>query len=340
MQAIRIEQHGGPEVLRIVTLPDPVPATDQVLVKIRAAALNHLDIWVRRGFPGIPLPLIPGSDGAGEVVATGSAVTAYKPGDQVLIQPVVYCGQCRFCRRGRENFCREFGIFGETRDGTNCEYLLAGERNLRPMPSGLSHIEAAALPLAAMTAYTMLIRRARLEVEDTVLIWGAGSGIGHLAVQIAKWKGCRVIATAGGPAKLEKTRQLGADVVIDHYQEDVAAIVRRETDRQGVDVVFEHVGAATWDTSLKVLAKGGRLVICGATTGARVSLDLRHLFYKQQSLLGSTMGDAAGFDEILSLAQAGTIRAVVDRVFPWTETAEAHAYLEAGGQFGKIVLEF
>ncbi len=338
MRVVQIARHGGPEVLELVDRPVPVPAENLVLVKIHSAALNHLDIWVREGFPGIPLPIIPGSDGAGVVADTGKGSSDFKPGDKVLIQPVTYCGECSHCQAGRENFCRKFGIFGETRDGTNCEYLLVPEKNLRHVPPNLNLTEAAAFPLVAETSYTMLIRRAQLRKDETVLIWGAGSGIGSMAIQIAKWKGAYVIATAGSDRKLELATQLGADLVIDHYLEDVDEVVRSVVGKRGVDVVFEHVGEATWDTSLKLLAKGGRIVTCGATTGARVNLDLRHLFYKQQSILGSTMGDVAGFDEILELVSDGVIKPVIDKVFTLGEIRSAHRYLARGDQFGKVLL--
>ncbi len=338
MRAVQIHRHGGPEVLALTDLPLPTPANDLVLVRVKAAALNHLDIWVRAGFPGIPLPIIPGSDGAGEVVAIGSDVRSFREGDHVLLQPVVYCGTCPACHRGRENFCREFGIFGETLDGTNCEYMLVPAKNLRPIPPGLNFTDAAAFPLVAMTAYTMLIRRANLQKGETVLVWGAGSGIGSMAIQIARWKNARVIATAGNDVKLELAARLGADEVLNHYEQNVFDTVRQLVGRTGVDVIFEHVGQATWDTSLKLLARGGRIVTCGATTGAQVKLDLRHLFYKQQSLLGSTMGDVAGFDEILELVTRGIIQPVIDRTFPLAEIRAAHEYLAGGRQFGKVVL--
>jgi len=338
MQAVVIEKHGGPEVLKLLEVPAPEPGYGQALVQLKAAALNHLDVWIRRGFPGIPLPIIPGSDGAGIITELGAGVLNFCTGDKVIIQPLKYCGNCKRCQSGQENFCDEFGIFGETCNGTNCEYMAVDTKYLRPLPAGLNFSEAAAFPLVTMTAHTMLITRAGLRSDDTVLIWGAGSGIGHMAVQIAKWKGCFVIATAGNDSKLEKARRLGADLVIDHYREDVGAIIKKQLGRRGVDVIFEHVGAATWDISTKLLAHGGRIVTCGATTGSKVSLDLRHIFYKQQSIIGSTMGDIAGFEEVLKLVNAGELKPVVDRSFPLSEIQAAHSYLEQGGQFGKIVL--
>jgi NADPH:quinone reductase-like Zn-dependent oxidoreductase len=319
-------------------LPRPEPTANQVLVKIKASALNHLDLWVRNGVPGVPLPLIPGSDGAGVVEAVGEAVTAFKPGDAVIVQPLTYCGTCRFCRSGRENFCAEFGIIGETEDGTHCEYLALEERYLRSKPDFLLFEEAASFALVGQTAYTMLVRRARIEAGETVLVWGAGSGVGSMAIQIAKQFDCRVIATGGSTEKLEFARNLGADAVIHHYEEDVLNRVREITGGRGVDVVIEHVGEATWSTSLRVLGRGGRIVTCGATTGAKVGLELRHLFYKQQSVLGSTMGDVAAFEAVLELIRTRKIHPTVDRVFPMAEIRKAHRYLEKRQQIGKVIL--
>lgn len=338
MRAVQYTRHGGADVLQVIDLPIPRPAPDEVLVTMRTAALNHLDIWVREGIPGVPLPMIPGSDGAGVVAAVGQNVSDYQASDEIIIQPITYCGSCRYCRSGRENYCNDFGILGETCQGTNRQYLSVKPANLRPKPANLNFAEAAAFPLVAMTAYTMLMTRARMQPEDKVLIWGAGSGIGHMAVQLAKWRGCQVIATAGSAGKRTKAGELGADLVVDHYNDNVAEAVRDSFGPRGADIVFEHVGAATWKTSLRVLAKGGRLVTCGATTGPKVELDLRHLFYKQQSILGSTMGDIPGFDKVLQLVEAGTIKPVVDRVFDLEQIREAHEYLAGGDQFGKVVI--
>ncbi len=339
MYAVQIDRHGGPDVLNYIEVPIPVPGPGQVLLEMKAAALNHLDIWVRRGFPGIPLPIIPGSDGSGVVAEVGSGVSDYKPGDAVILQPVSYCGHCRFCRQERENFCDNFGIFGETRDGTNCEFMTVAEKYLRPKPAWLNFTEAAAFPLVTMTAYTMLIKRANLQTDESVFIWGAGSGVGHMAVQIAKWKGCYVIATAGSKNKLKQAQKLGADLVVDHYAENIIEAVRSGSGRKSIDVIFEHVGQATWDISTKLLAKGGRIVTCGATTGAQAKIDLRHIFYKQQSIIGSTMGDVAGFDEMLDLVNNQQLKPILDRTFPLSEIAAAQACLERGEHFGKIAIK-
>ncbi len=340
MKAVQIDRHGGLEALKIVDLPIPEPGSGQIQVKLQAAALNHLDIWVRRGFPGVPLPIIPGSDGAGVVTATGTGVTKFQAGNLVLIQPLVYCGNCRFCQSGRENYCDKFGIFGETEDGTNCEYIVVDEKYLRLKPASITLEEAAAFPLVSMTAYTMLISRAELSKEDTVLVWGAGSGVGHMAVQIAKWKGCFVIATAGTQEKMDQAARLGADLVLNHHSDNIVETVRQTRGKAGVDVIFEHVGKSTWDTSTRLLAKGGRLVTCGATTGSRVEIDLRHIFYKQQSIIGSTMGDVNGFSAVIDLVERELIKPVIAKTFPLDDIREAHRFLEQGGQFGKVVLTF
>jgi len=338
MQAVRIHQHGGLEVLQWETCPRPVPGKGQVLVRIKAAAMNHLDLWVRGGIPKVPLPIILGSDGAGMVAEVGSQVTRFSVGDEVLVQPLTYCGVCSFCQQGLENYCHQFGILGETQDGTQAEFLVVEERNLRQKPPHLSFEEAAAFPLVAQTAYMMLVDRANIQSGETILVWGGTSGIGTMAIQIGKWKSCTVIATGGTPEKLELMRQLGADHVLNHYEEDIRAAVQEITEGHGVQVVFEHVGAVTWQTSLRCLGKGGRIVTCGATTGADVSFNLRHLFYKQQSILGSTMGNVAALDAMIDLMEEGIIKPVIDRSFPMSQIREAHQYLENKQQMGKIIL--
>ncbi|NOZ03707.1 MAG: zinc-binding dehydrogenase [FCB group bacterium] len=338
MKAVRIHTHGGPEVLQWEEIPDPKPGDSQVLVRIKATSLNHLDIWIRNGVPGTPLPIILGSDGAGVVEEVGKGVTSFKPGDEVIIQPLTYCGHCRFCETGRENYCKSFGIYGENQNGTHCELMVVEEKNLRLKPDFLLFEEAASFALVGQTAYAMLVRRAQIEPGESVLVWGAGSGVGSMAVQIAKTRHCFVIATGGSEEKLRLAKELGADIVIDHYRQEVLTIVKEVTAGNGVDVVFEHVGAATWETSLKALGRGGRLVTCGATTGAKVNLDLRHLFFKQQSVLGSTMGDVAAFEAAFALLKERKIKPVVDRIFPMKDVQKAHQYLENRRQLGKVVL--
>ena len=340
MRAILIPKHGGPEVLQYAEFPDPEPRADEVLVRVRACALNHLDLWVRQGLNGVtfPLPLVPGSDIAGEVAAVGELATRVHPGDKVVLAPGVSCGQCAACAAGKDNECRGYTVLGYSRNGGCAEYVVATEVNVLPMPQGLSFEEAAAVPLVFLTAWHMLVARARLQPGEEVLILGAGSGVGSAAIQIAKLMGARVLATAGSAAKLDKARELGADGLIDHGQRKISEEVRRLTAKRGVDVVFEHVGAATWEQSILSLATGGRLVTCGATTGFSAQLDLRYLFARQLSLLGSYMGSRAELHTVLKLVGEKRLHPVIDRVLPLAEAIQAHRRLEQREQFGKIVL--
>jgi NADPH:quinone reductase-like Zn-dependent oxidoreductase len=284
------------------------------------------------------LLLVPGSDIAGEVAAVGEMVKRVRVGDKVVLAPGVSCGQCAACSAGNDNQCRRYTLLGYGLDGGCAEYVVAPEVNVLPMPHGLSFAEAAAVPLVFLTSWHMLITRARLQPGEDVLVLGAGSGIGSAAIQIAKLMGARVIATAGSVAKLARARELGADDVIDHSTQKIADEARRLTGRRGVDVVFEHVGVATWEQSVMSLATGGRLVTCGATTGAAAQLDLRYLFARQLSLLGSFMGSRGELFTVLKLVGEKKLRPVVDRVFPLAEARLAHEYLEGRAQFGKVVL--
>lgn len=340
MRAVRVYEHGGPEVLRLEELPAPEPGPGQVRVRVRAAALNHLDLWVRKGIPGVryPLPLTLGSDGAGVVDAVGPGVKSAKPGDEVVLNPGVSCGVCAACLQGQDNLCREYGLLGEHRDGTDAEFVVVPEANLVRKPANLSFEEGAAFPLVFLTAWNMLITHGRLQPGDDVLVWGAGSGVGSAAIQIAKAFHARVIAVAGDDWKLERARQLGADEVINHRTQNVLEEVRRITGRRGVDVVFEHVGRATWEVSLKVLARGGRLVTCGATSGPVAETDIRYVFGKALSVHGTWVGSKGELYDLLPLVERGVLKPVVDRVFALSEVREAHAYLEAGQHFGKVVL--
>src|ERR1700693_368899 len=293
MKAARIHQHGSPDVLVYEDAPEPQIKANQVLIRVRACALNHLDLFVRAGIPGMKfaMPHILGCDIAGEVVETGELCERVKPGWRVLLSPGLSCRQCDQCLAGRDSFCRRYTIFGYGVDGGNAELLAAPEWTAIQIPNDLSFEEAAAAPLVFLTAWHMLVGRARLQLGEDVLVLAASSGVGSAAIQIAKLHRCRVIATAGGEAKLAKAKELGADHVIDHYTQDISAEVKKFTEKRGVDVVFEHVGSATWAQSVESLAAGGRLVTCGVTTGYDVKLDLRFLFSKQQSLLGSFMGE-------------------------------------------------
>ena len=339
MKAIRIHAHGGGEQLRIEELDAPQPGPRQIRIEVRAAALNQLDLWVRKGIPGVRLPVIPGSDAAGVVTQMGSAVTQFAVGDKVLPQPGYGCGLCAACHSGREQYCLRYGILGEHKDGVQAESIVVDEDRAIRMPSNASFAEAAAMPLVFLTAWEMLVNKGGVRPGDTVLVVAASSGVGSAAVQIAKLHAARVIATAG-TAKLEKARALGADFVLDHYQQDVAKEVKTITGGRGVDIVVDHVGAATWQVSLRCLAKGGKLILCGSTTGPEVKMDLRFLYIRQQSILGSTMGSRGDLYRIMQLVEAGKLRGVVDRVFPFTEVAQAHQYLESGQHFGKVVLSF
>ena len=340
MRAVVFHQHGGPDVLHYTDVPEPTLHPGEVLIGVRACALNHLDLWVRRGIPNVPIPLphIPGSDIAGEVARVGTHVTRVHVGQKVVLAPGVSCGKCPACLSGNDNRCPEFTNLGYMIDGGCAEFVRCPEVNCMPYPDNLSFEEAAAVPLVFQTAWHMLVNRAQLRPGEEVLVIGAGSGVGSAAIQIAKFFGARVIATAGADEKLEKARKLGADHVIQHKVQRIRDEVRRLTSKRGVDVVFEHVGTATWEDSLASLATGGRLVTCGATTGYDAKVDIRFLFSRQLSVLGSYMGTKHDLRTVLKLVAAGRLKPVVDRVLPLSACAEAHAYLERGKQFGKVVL--
>jgi len=341
MKAIVFEQHGGPEVLKYTEAPEPVVRANEVLVRVKACALNHLDLWVRRGMPNVPIPLphIPGSDIAGEIAQIGSEVTTVRVGQKVVLAPLVSCGKCAMCVAGLDNRCRQATNLGYFLDGGCAEFVRAPEVNCLPYPENLSWEEAASVPLVFQTAWHMLVARAELQAGEDVLVLGAGSGVGSAAIQIAKFFGARVITTAGSDEKLAKGKELGADFLINHKTQKIRDEVRRITNKRGVDVVFEHVGTATWEDSLASLAPSGRLVTCGNTTGYDAKIDLRFLFSRQLSLLGSYMGVKSELHTVMKLVAAGRLRPIVDRVFPLAEAAAAHAYLEAGSQFGKVVLK-
>ncbi len=340
MKAVRFHEHGGPEVLRYEDAPDPAPSPGGIVVRVRACALNHLDIWQRRGLDRvkIPLPHISGADVAGEIAATGDGVTAWRVGDRVMLQPGLSCGRCARCLAGEDNYCPTYDVLGYQSDGGYAELVAVPAVNAIRLPDAIDFVAGAAFPLAFLTAWQMLHTRARLAPGETVLVIAAGSGVGQAAVQLAKSAGARVIATAGGEKKVAQARAIGADDVIDHHGEDVVARVRELTGKRGVDVVVEHVGVATWERSVRSLARGGRLVTCGATTGHAATLDLRHLFARQLSLLGSYMGGKPELVRASELFFRGEVRPIVDRTFPLSETAQAHRYLESSSQFGKVVL--
>src|SRR5246127_847856 len=338
MKAVRIHQFGGPEVLTYEEVPDPQPRKDQVLVRVKACSLNHLDLWVRKGLPGVKLPHILGSDVAGEVVETGEYVTGFTTGQRVIVAPIHFCGHCVKCLAGLQNQCREFTVLGNGVDGGNCELIAVPAANIIPFPESLDFNHAASVPLVFVTAWHMLVGLAGVRPGQTVLVLGGSSGVGIAAIQIAKMFHCRIITTAGDESKLEKGRALGADYSINHYMQKISEEVRKITNKEGVDIVVEHVGAATWDESVRSLKSGGKLVTCGATTGPAVSLDLRHLFARQLSLLGSYMGTMGELHEVLRHIFSGRLKPVLDRTFPLSEARAAHERLGKKKQFGKTVL--
>lgn len=338
MRAVRFHAHGGPDVLRYEEAPDPVAAAGQVVVRVRACALNHLDLYQRRGLERvtIPLPHISGADVAGEVVdAPGGELAT---GTRVLLQPGVSCGRCAACLGGHDNMCARYDVLGYQSDGGYAELVRVPAVNVVPMPDHISFVDAAAFPLTFLTAWHMLVTRAKVMAGETVLVLAGASGVGQAAIQLARLFGADVIATAGSAGKQQRARELGASEVIDHYASDIAAEVRRLTGKRGVDVVVEHVGQATWAKSVRALAPGGRLVTCGNTTGWEANIDLRFLFSRQLSLLGSYMGTKAELLQAAPLFFDGRLRPLVDAVMPLAEAADAHRRLEAGGVSGKLVL--
>jgi NADPH:quinone reductase-like Zn-dependent oxidoreductase len=339
MKAVLLESHGGPETLRPAEIPDPQPAAGEVLVRVRACALNHIDLWLRKGIPGqsVAFPHVLGCDIAGEIAGLATPVEGLREGQRVMLSPGTSCGRCRACLSGEDNACRRYRVLGVHLRGGYAEWVRCPAANVIPLPEGVSYDEAAAFPLVFLAAWHML-RRAGVKRGDDVLIWAAGSGVGMAAVQIAKELGARVIATAGTEAKLAKAKDLGADHVVSHHQGDVVETVKRVTARKGVDVVFEHVGQATWQRSIHALAHRGRLVTCGATTGFEASTDLRYVFAKQLTLLGSYMGTKTDLLDVAALFFERRVKAVVDTVLPLAEARRAHEILESGTPFGKVVL--
>ncbi|MFV8755481.1 zinc-binding dehydrogenase [Nannocystaceae bacterium ST9] len=342
MKAIVLHHHGGPEVLELAELPEPTPGPGEALVEVRACAINRLDLWVRGGLPGLklPMPHVLGSDVAGVVVGLGPGVASEWLGRAVVINPGLSCGHCQACLSGWDNLCPSYAILGENVRGGYAERICVPLANLIDKPAALSWIEAAAFPLTFLTAWQMLATRAELRPGETVLIHAVGSGVGTAGLQIAKLLGARVIALASSDAKLARARELGADATIRSSDPDWAKQVRAlpEVGRRGVDVVFEHVGQATWAESIKLCRKGGRVVTCGASSGWDAPTDLRHVFFRQIQILGSTMGSKASLFTITQLIGEGRLRPIVDRVFPLAEAAQAHRYLDRREQFGKLVL--
>jgi NADPH:quinone reductase-like Zn-dependent oxidoreductase len=326
VRAVRIHEDGGPEVLVLEEAPDPVPGAGEVLVRLRASALNHLDVWIRKGLPSVPKPRILGADGAGVVEALGEGADGFRPGERVVINPGIEAGGGRI------------HVIGEHGDGTNAELIAVPATNVHPIPDGLSFEEAAAFPLVFETAYRMLVTRAVLREGEWVLAWGIGGGVSTAALAIGKALGARVLVTSSSDAKLERARELGADATVNHATGDVKAAVQEATGGHGIDVVIENVGEATWATSLQVAAPGGRITVCGATSGPNPPAALHRIWWKQLSILGSTMGTGEDFAGAYELVASGRARPVVDSVLPLEEIRVAHERLEAGEQLGKIVL--
>ena len=331
MQAMVLREHGGPDVLRLEQLSVPEPKPGEVRVRVRAVALNHLDIWVRRGGPAFKLeyPHRLGSDIAGEL----------DDGTKVVVQPGVSCMRCEPCLGGHDNLCRFYKILGENTQGGYAEYIVVPAVNIAPYPERLSFAEAAAAILPFLTAWQMLVHKARVQPGDTVLVQGAGSGIGVAAIQIAKLHGARVITTASSDDKLARGKQLGADVGIDYTKQDLVAECKHLTGKRGVDIVIEHVGGEVFEQSIRAVRVGGRVVTCGATAGFHPKIDLRHIFFRQVEVLGSTMGSKADLLAVLGHVAAGRLQPVVHAVMPLAAAADAHRMLEARQAFGKIVLE-
>ena len=341
MKAILFHQHGGPEVLQYIDFPTPQPKADEVLIRLRAAALNRMDIFVRNGWPGLKLemPHINGADGAGEVVEIGENITELKPGDRVVINANFGCGQCEFCWQGQDNLCRDWHLLGETMRGTYAEYICLPTRQLYKLPSDLGFHAAAASGLVYQTAWHSMVKRGGLHAGETVAIVGAGGGVNSASIQIAKFLGARVIVIGSNKSKLEAAQSLGADILIDRSQtEDWSKAVFSATEKRGVDVVIDNVGT-TFPLSLRALRKGGRLLTVGNTGGPRFEIDNRFIFAKHLSIIGSTMSTLADFSEVMDLIVAGKLKPILDRIFPLQEAAAAQERLWRGENFGKITLD-
>lgn len=338
MKAVRIHEHGGPEVLRYEDVSVPEIARDEVLIRVKACALNYLDLWARRGIPGITLPLIPGCDVAGVIEEVGQDAKGWSQGERVVINPGVSCGDCEYCRQGEDPLCHSYYIIGEHVDGGYAEFVKVPARNLMSIPQGFSFEEAAAAPLVFQTAWRALISRARVRPGEDVLILGAAGGVGTACVQIAKLAGARVFAAASTDEKLRRLRELGADMLINHTDKDFAREIWQLTNKRGVDVVIDSVGEATWQKSLRSLARNGRLVTFGATTGPTPPTDIRLVFWRQLQIIGTTMGNRKEVADVMKLIWERKLKPVVHRVFPLKEAAKAQQLMENRQQVGKIIL--
>ena len=340
MKAVYFERYGGPDVLTYGERPAPQPDAGEALIRVRACAVNRLDLWVRTGLPGLKpeMPHVLGNDVVGEVVAVGAGVHHVREGEKTLVNPTLSCGTCAACAAGDDNLCRSYDVLGRRRNGGYAEFVAVPAVNCLPYPENLSWEQAAAVPLVFLTAWHMLVTRARVRAGEDVLVIGAGSGVGSAAVQIARLHGARVIATAGSAAKLALARSLGAHETIDHTKEDIGARTRSLTGKKGVEVVVEHVGGPVFEAAVAALARDGRLVTCGATIGGKVSLDVNLLFGRHLALLGSWMGRRSDLNDALRHLASGALKPVVDSVLPLAEARRAHERLEARQSFGKVVL--
>lgn len=338
MKAIKIDQPGDSSVLKIIETEIPKISPAEVLVKVKASSINHLDIWVRKGLPKTPYPIIPGCDCSGIVEEVGSEISHVKKGDRVFVSPGYSCGICKQCLAGNDNYCQFYGIIGETRDGADAEFISLKGNCVFKLDDKISFESAAASSLVFLTAWQMMVDKAKVKHGDDVFIWGAGSGVGSAGIQIAKLMGGRVIAAASFEAKLELAKQLGADEVINYKKEDVVKKVKELTGKKGVEVVFEHTGSETIPISIQMATKGGKIVTCGATSGWDAKVDLRHIFFRQVELLGSTMGSRSSLFTIFDLIKDGKLKPVIDTVLPMSDVKKAHEHVESAQHFGKVVL--
>lgn len=341
MKASFVRKAGGPEVIEFGELPTPTPSATQVLVRVKFAGLNHLDLWVRRGLASLKVeyPRILCCDGAGLVEAVGSEVSGFVPGEEVILHPGISCSHCEACLSGWESLCPQYHILGESMDGCGAQYIAVPAANLFRKPKNLSLSAAASIGLTFTTAWQMVVRRANIQPGDRVLIHAAGSGVSSAAIQIARLYKAEIIATAGTEEKLERARSLGALHTINYRQKNFLEEVKRITNKRGVDVIIDHTGKDLWEGNIRALRSGGKIVLCGATSGPNATTNLAHVFFRQLEILGSTMGTKADFPRMLNLVEKGELAPVVDRVFPLEDAPLAHARLEQREQFGKVVLE-
>ena len=341
MKAISIDSHGPPEVIKIKDIPEPSCPQDKIKIKILASSINHLDIWVRQGIKGmhVNLPRILGSDAAGIVCEVGKDVNEFNVGDDVVIQPGIYNTNCKIAREGRENLSPTYGILGETEDGVQSEFVVLNPINVYQMPKNLTHIQAAAMPLTFMTSYQMLIKRANICSDDIVLVYGATSGVGYAAIQIAKDVGCKVLSTVGSTDKMKYAQEAGSDQVFLH-DENLYQNIKKYLGKKKVNIVFEHIGEKTWETSMRLFDRGGKVVTCGATTGSDVRINLTHLFFKQLSILGSTMSDVNSFKEVMKKISDKKYFPLIDKIFSFLDIVDAHKRIENRKNIGKGIIDF